>query len=180
MTLRVPRHLRNRHLLMLDAILLGLCTLAAYVVRFEGFDWGPGNLYTALVYLAVSLPLKLGVLHSVGLYRRLWRFAGVAELEHILVATAISASLSSLVGAAILPGTGITPIRVPLQYALPLRSGSVPQRGTGAPGRWTRSSRCLSLLRECARHENCGRCRRKQEQVRCAHCCLRGRKGAFA
>jgi FlaA1/EpsC-like NDP-sugar epimerase len=114
MTLRVPRHLRNRHLLMLDALLLGLCTLAAYVVRFEGFDWGPHNLYTALVYLALSLPLKLAVLHYVGLYRRLWRFAGVAELEHILVATAISASLSSLLGAALLPGLGITPIRVPL------------------------------------------------------------------
>ena len=54
-------------------------------------------------------PSSSAVLHSVGLYRRLWRFAGVAELEHILVATAISASLSSLVGAAILPGTGITP-----------------------------------------------------------------------
>ena len=87
MKLRVPRHLRNRHLLILDDVLLGVSTLLAYVVRFEGLDWGPANLYTALVYLAVSLPLKLGVLLYVGLYRRLWRFAGVAELEHILVAT---------------------------------------------------------------------------------------------
>ncbi|HEU5305642.1 MAG TPA: nucleoside-diphosphate sugar epimerase/dehydratase [Gemmatimonadales bacterium] len=107
-------HLRNRHLLMLDAFLLGLGTLAAYVVRFEGFGWGAAHLYTALVYLAVSLPLKLGVLLYVGLYRRLWRFAGVAELEHILVATAISASLSTLLGAAVLPGLGLTPLRVPL------------------------------------------------------------------
>jgi FlaA1/EpsC-like NDP-sugar epimerase len=99
---------------MLDALLLGLCTLGAYVVRFEGFNWGPDNLFTALVYLVVSVPLKLGVLHYVGLYRRLWRFAGVAELEHILVATAVSASLATLVGAALLPGLGITPIRVPL------------------------------------------------------------------
>ncbi len=114
MELRVPRYLRNRHLLVLDALLLGLGTLVAYVVRFEGIDWGSANLYTALVYLAVSLPLKLGVLLYVGLYRRLWRFAGVAELEHILVATAISASLSTLLGAAVLPGLGVTPLRVPL------------------------------------------------------------------
>ena len=114
MKLHVPRHLRNRHLLMLDALLLGLCTMAAYVVRFEGFHWGAETLYTALVYLAVSLPVKLGVLLYVGLYRRLWRFAGAAELEHILVATAISASLSSLIGAALLPWLGITPVRVPL------------------------------------------------------------------
>ena len=114
MRLHLPRHLRNRHLFMLDAVLLGLCTLVAYVVRFEGFQWGSLHLYTALAYIAVSVPLKLGVLLYVGLYRRLWRFAGVAELEHILVATAISASISSLVGAALLPGLGITPYRVPL------------------------------------------------------------------
>jgi FlaA1/EpsC-like NDP-sugar epimerase len=114
MKLHAPRHLRNRHLLILDAVLLGLSTLLAYVVRFEGLDWGGANLYTALVYLAVSLPLKLGVLLYVGLYRRLWRFAGAAELEHILVATAISASLSTLLGAAVLPGLTLTPLRVPL------------------------------------------------------------------
>jgi FlaA1/EpsC-like NDP-sugar epimerase len=114
MKLHVPRHLRNRHLLILDAVLLGLSTMLAYVVRFEGLDWGNANLYTSLVYLAVSLPIKLGVLLYVGLYRRLWRFAGAAELEHILVATAISASLSTLLGAAVLPGLGITPLRVPL------------------------------------------------------------------
>jgi FlaA1/EpsC-like NDP-sugar epimerase len=69
---------------------------------------------TALVYLACIVPLKVGVLVWVGLYRRLWRFAGVAELELILVATTISALLSALVGAAVLPGLGITPLRVPL------------------------------------------------------------------
>jgi FlaA1/EpsC-like NDP-sugar epimerase len=114
MKLHVPRHLRNRHLLILDAVLLGLSTMVAYVVRFEGLDWGGANLHTALVYLLFSLPLKLGVLLYVGLYRRLWRFAGVAELEHILVATAISASLSTLLGAAVLPGLTLTPLRVPL------------------------------------------------------------------
>ena len=91
MSFHLPRNLRNRHLFLLDAVLLGLCTLVAYVVRFEGFNWGSSHLYTALAYIAVSVPLKLAVLLYVGLYRRLWRFAGVAELEHILVATAISA-----------------------------------------------------------------------------------------
>jgi FlaA1/EpsC-like NDP-sugar epimerase len=108
------RQLRNRHLLLLDAALLAASTLGAYVVRFEGFDWGTAMQFTALVYLAVSLPLKLAVLLYVGLYQRLWRFAGAAELEHILVATAISASVSGLVGAVLLPASGITPMRVPL------------------------------------------------------------------
>jgi FlaA1/EpsC-like NDP-sugar epimerase len=114
MSLKFPRHLRNRYLFLLDAVLLGLSTLVAYVVRFEGFDWGPAHLLTAMVYIAVTVPLKLGVLLHVGLYRRLWRFAGVAEMEHILVATTISASISGLVGAGVLPVLGITPYRVPL------------------------------------------------------------------
>jgi len=114
MTPTVPWSLRNRHLVLLDAALLGLSTLVAYTVRFEGFAWGGDNLHTALIYVALTVPLKLVVLLYVGLYRRLWRFAGVAEVEHILVATAISATLSSVVGALALPGLGITPLRVPL------------------------------------------------------------------
>ena len=55
MKLHVPRHLRNRHLLILDAVLLGLSTMLAYMVRFEGLDWGSANLHTALVYLLTRL-----------------------------------------------------------------------------------------------------------------------------
>ncbi len=110
----LARQIRNRHLFLLDAVLLGLGTLAAYFVRFEGFDWGSENLRTALVFVAFTLPIKLGVLLSVGLYRRLWRFAGVAELEHILVATAISGCVSTVLGALLLPLLGLTPLRVPL------------------------------------------------------------------
>ncbi len=114
MSLHLPRHLRNRHLFMLDA------SCSASVPWWPTWCASKASIgarpicYTALAYIVVTVPLKLGVLLYVGLYRRLWRFAGVAELEHILVATAISASISSLVGAALLPGLGITPYRVPL------------------------------------------------------------------
>ena len=159
MKLHVPRHLRNRHLLILDAVLLSLSTMLAYVVRFEGLDWGNANLYTALVYLAVSLPLKLGVLLYVGLYRRLWRFAGAAELEHILVATAISASLSTLLGAAVLPGLTLTPLRVPLSVLFIdacLSAGAValPRlfiRLFGRRTQWRRLEAARRVLRECRR-----------------------------
>ncbi|HKT60895.1 MAG TPA: nucleoside-diphosphate sugar epimerase/dehydratase [Gemmatimonadales bacterium] len=114
MKLSFARQLRNRHLFLLDAVLLALGTLAAYFLRFEGFNWGSPNLRTALIFIAFTLPLKLGVLLSVGLYQRLWRFAGVAELEHILISTAISACISSLLGAVVLPLVGLTPLRVPL------------------------------------------------------------------
>jgi FlaA1/EpsC-like NDP-sugar epimerase len=106
--------LRNRHLLALDLVLLPLATWLAFVVRFEGFGWIPAYRHTALAFIVTSLPLKLGVLLAFGLYRRLWRFASVSELETILLAGATSGVLCFVLGAMALPGLGVTPLRVPL------------------------------------------------------------------
>ena len=88
--------------------------LWAYTVRFEGFHWGAPNVRTAIIYVLCSVPLKLTILLYAGLYRRLWRHAGVAELERILMACVVSAGASALIGALVLPGVGLTPLRVPL------------------------------------------------------------------
>jgi FlaA1/EpsC-like NDP-sugar epimerase len=98
----------------MDAASLLAAPLWSYFVRFEGFDWGPLDLRTALLFVAFSLPLKLSILHGFGLYRRLWRHAGIAELERILLATTISAVSMAILGAVVLPTLGITPLRVPL------------------------------------------------------------------
>ncbi len=105
---------RNRYLLILDVQLLALSTLLAYLVRFEGFSWGPDQGRIAVVFLAVAIPVKILVFYAVGLYRRLWRYASVAELESLLLATAVAGIASSLLGAVVLPGLGAVPARVPL------------------------------------------------------------------
>ncbi|HXG45171.1 MAG TPA: nucleoside-diphosphate sugar epimerase/dehydratase [Gemmatimonadales bacterium] len=111
----LPRNgLRNRHLLALDLVLLPLATWLAFVIRFEGFGWIAAYRETAATFAATSLPLKIGVLLGFGLYRRLWRFASVSELEAILSAAAASGTACFLLGALALPGLGITPLRVPL------------------------------------------------------------------
>ncbi|MEP7176716.1 MAG: hypothetical protein ABI860_09210, partial [Gemmatimonadales bacterium] len=106
--------IRNRYLFLMDAATLSAAPLWAYFVRFEGFDWGPLDLRTALLFVVFSVPVKLIVLQAVGLYRRLWRHAGVAELEQILLATTISSVSVAILGAVVLPTLGITPLRVPL------------------------------------------------------------------
>lgn len=105
---------RNRHLLALDIALLPLGTLLAYVVRFEGFDLPGEHRPGAELYLIASVLIKLTVLYSFGLYRRLWRFASISELESILIAVAISSGLCAVLGVWVLPSLGLIPTRIPL------------------------------------------------------------------
>jgi FlaA1/EpsC-like NDP-sugar epimerase len=106
--------LRNRYLFLLDTALFAAAILVAYALRFEGFVWTPGHTRTAMVYLAVAVPLKLFIFYSCGLYRRLWRYAGVADLERIVNASTISGLAAAFLGALVLPMLGLTTLRVPL------------------------------------------------------------------
>jgi FlaA1/EpsC-like NDP-sugar epimerase len=109
-----PAGLRNRHLLALDAVLLPLATLAAFTIRFEGLTWPPGYALVAAWFVALSLPIKMGVALGAGLYQRVWRHASVHEVEQILAASAISGAVCFLVGAYLISGIGLAPLRVPL------------------------------------------------------------------
>jgi FlaA1/EpsC-like NDP-sugar epimerase len=106
--------LRNRHLLALDLVLIPLATFLAHTVRFEGLAWPAPYGQVAVIYLLISLPVKLGLLAGCGLYRRLWRFASVSELEGILIATGLSALAGLLLGGWLLPSLEVIPIRLPL------------------------------------------------------------------
>ncbi|MCL4866191.1 MAG: hypothetical protein KJZ47_09880 [Gemmatimonadales bacterium] len=110
----VLAELRNRYLFLVDAVALSGALFLAYAFRFESLTWHPDHTRTFGVFLLASLPVKLGLFYLFGLYRRLWRYAGVAELERILLATALAAVASILLGAALLPFSGLTPVRVPL------------------------------------------------------------------
>ena len=80
------RHLRNRHLFLLDAALLSVLPALLYVLRFEGFSWGPEHTRTAIVFTLWTVPTQLAIFAAFGLYRRLWRYASITELELIFVA----------------------------------------------------------------------------------------------
>jgi FlaA1/EpsC-like NDP-sugar epimerase len=108
------RRVRNRYLLVLDAALLALAPLVAYALRFEGWAWSPDHQATALTYVAIAMPLSVLVFLGLGLYRCLWRYASIAELELIFAAVATADALSVALGAWVLPVFGLTPLRVPL------------------------------------------------------------------
>ena len=110
--------LRNRYLLALDAVLLALCCVVAYTLRFEGLGWmKDGQREVVFGYLAVALPARLALYWMLGLYRRVWSIASVAELERLFVAGAAAAALSFFVGTYALTALGISNQRMPVSVA---------------------------------------------------------------
>jgi FlaA1/EpsC-like NDP-sugar epimerase len=105
---------RNRYFFLLDAYLLVVSVLLAYLLRFEGLDWPANQREVVVTYIAIAIPLKLFIFYRAGLYRRLWQYASVLELESILIATSLAGLASFFLGALLLPMTGLTPGRVPL------------------------------------------------------------------
>ncbi len=108
------KRIRNRHLLLWDALLLSATPFLAYAIRLESLAWNGAHTHTALVYAALCIPGKLAIFAANGLYSRLWRHAGTTDMSRILQATFGSAVACSVLGIFILPATGLTPLRVPI------------------------------------------------------------------
>lgn len=104
---------RSRYLAGLDAFSLCVCVLLAYALRLDGFAADRVTTITAIAYAATTVPLKLATFALAGLYRRIWSYASVAELERVLGALAVATIGSVVVGIA-LPHVGLAPARVPL------------------------------------------------------------------
>src|SRR5262245_19362931 len=94
---------RNRYLLVIDATLLPALPFLLYGLRFETFHWSGADRQTAIAFAAVMVPLEIAILLGFGLYRRLWRFASVWELELIFAAGVVAAAVAWIVGSLALP-----------------------------------------------------------------------------
>ncbi len=111
------RHVRNRYLAGFDIAGFAIVLFLAYSVRFEAFAWPVAQAETFLRFLPLTIALKVLVFYRAGLYRRLWRYAGMVELERIAVAVLVAAGLSFTVGVWFLPALGLVSVRVPMSVA---------------------------------------------------------------
>ena len=132
--------IRNRYLFSSDLCLFVSATVIAYALRFEGFEWGAPHRQTAIVYLLFSLVVKLYVQWSVGIYRRLWRYAGIIDVERLISSATISGLTCLLLGGLVLPTVGLTEVRVPLSVLfmdglLTAAFAALPRLGIRALGR---------------------------------------------
>jgi len=110
---RTPE-IRSRYLLLVDAGFLLLAVSLAYILRFDGLPPTAADTATAIAFALAVVPIKLAVFVFTGLYRRIWSYASVAEVERIIVGVAIATICSSFLGLVILPSTGLVPLRVPV------------------------------------------------------------------
>jgi FlaA1/EpsC-like NDP-sugar epimerase len=110
---RTPE-IRSRYLLLVDAACLLVATSLAYILRFDGLPPTAADTATAIAFALAVVPIKLAVFVFTGLYRRIWSYASVAEVERIIVGVAIATICSSFLGLVILPSTGLVPLRVPV------------------------------------------------------------------
>jgi len=107
--------LRNRVFFALDLLFLPAAAIIAFSARFEG-PW-PADLHHALrVFVLVAVPLKLLLLFGLGLYRRLWRYASVTDLEMLIAGAGACAVVDVVLGSFGLRAVGLLPGR--LSYAV--------------------------------------------------------------
>jgi len=90
-------NIRNRYVLIGDAILVIISVLSAYILRLELIEIF-SNYYLSLLWMiGLSLLIKITVYYFFGLYRRMWIYASMKELRLVLVAvTAASVVVSVL------------------------------------------------------------------------------------
>ena len=98
-------YLRNRHLFILDVLLLPVAAYFSYVLRLESFDLDTYWL-SFLIFAATAIVVVPVVFHFVGVYSRYWRFASIEELMLLAGAVTVGALLTggvSLLITAFLP-----------------------------------------------------------------------------
>jgi FlaA1/EpsC-like NDP-sugar epimerase len=105
--------MRNRYFYLLDILLLAGLPLVALTLRFETISWSPEVTHAALIYCPAALIARLAIAFLSGLYRCIWRYASVAELERILYAGSISGIVTLLIGTIGLSDTGLAATRLP-------------------------------------------------------------------
>ena len=109
-------NIRNRHFFFIDLVLLPCMVVLAFALRLDAVGV-QGHLAAVVLYIWISVPLKLLVFWRAGLYRRYWQYASLDELLLIAVATGVSVVLAAgLLFAVALPWSGIRgfPRSVPL------------------------------------------------------------------
>ena len=103
--------LRNRVLFLSDLILILGCAFVAFAARYEG-PWTLELTNTFRAFVVASLPLKIILLLVLGLYRRLWRYASVSDLEVLGAAAVACAVVDGVVGVLFIPLLGLMPDRI--------------------------------------------------------------------
>ncbi|HLP15127.1 MAG TPA: nucleoside-diphosphate sugar epimerase/dehydratase [Bacteroidota bacterium] len=112
---------RNRHLFMIDFVLLSLTPLAAMLLRIESAGMLEELASPLALFTAVALMLKLTVFRVMNFYDRYWKYASVDEIIVLALGTLTSWCLTILVFFMVLKPLALLPQSFP--NSVPLIDG---------------------------------------------------------
>jgi len=78
-------HVRNLYILIADLVMIIFSVIASYALRLELVSAFQVYINSGLIMIGISLLIKPTIHYSFGLYRRMWRYAGVKELWLIIL-----------------------------------------------------------------------------------------------
>jgi FlaA1/EpsC-like NDP-sugar epimerase len=110
--------MRNRHFLLIDLVLLALLPFALFALRMESTAWSPDIAKALASYSVIVLPARLLVAYSSGLYRFIWRYASMVELERLIYAGAVGGVVTFLTGTVVITSLGLAPTRLPYGFLI--------------------------------------------------------------
>ena len=109
--------IRNRHLLIIDIILILLTPTISLTLRVT-LPWEDRFTIPLLIYTLFSVPVKIFIFYIFNIYKRLWRYASIDALISILIGVGVSGMVLTGVYYA-LSGMGILGL-VSLPRSIPL------------------------------------------------------------
>lgn len=95
--MKLPFIIRNRHILIIDLILILISVFISYVLRLELLSIFLGYYPSMLWMLGLAFFLKPLVYYLFGLYRRMWVYASIQELKLIAIAVTTASAILSVV-----------------------------------------------------------------------------------
>ncbi|MBI1808766.1 MAG: hypothetical protein HYR75_02605, partial [Gemmatimonadetes bacterium] len=110
--------MRNRFFLLLDLVLLAPLPYVVIALRFESWTWPPSLLHIVTVYAAFALLSRMVANYVSGVYKCMWKYASMVELERLIFATVFATVLTTLWGAVLIEGFGFAPGRMPYSSLL--------------------------------------------------------------
>jgi FlaA1/EpsC-like NDP-sugar epimerase len=108
--------MRNRHLFLLDVVLLTVMPIGLLSLRLESAVFPPGMQQALIVYVCLAVPTRIATAYAFGVYRSLWRYASLTELEHLVQSGALAGVLTFLQGSLFLVISGLAPHRLPYGF----------------------------------------------------------------
>lgn len=110
--------MRNRHYLIYDIVVMLLVPFMAMVLRLDTTEFWPEYGTSLLIYLLISIAIKLSVYYWFGMYKHLWKYASIEEVGTVGVSILLAGVSITMLYLVVFPFVPLFPQNVPRSVPL--------------------------------------------------------------